>query len=577
MSVGRLVSTIGFCLVFSLALLPGRGRAADDDARERAVLRDFNAAAALQNAGLYDRAGEKWTAFISQNPGDTRLDRAYYYLGISQLHSKKYAAAIDTFQTLSSKYPAFPNVEGVQYSLGMARYQAALESKKREDFKSAAETLAAAAAKYPQGKHTAAALYYQGESLLAAGDPKAAMEAYKKLIASSTTSPLVADAYYALGTTQQEAGRDSEAIATFQKFLGTTTLTSHELATEVRLRLGLSLLKQKKYMEAEPHFAAAAAVAGFPNADLALLRKVSAAYKPARQPRRLSSWPSWPRSFPTAPTNRRPNWPPASASSPPANSPKRSRSSDRWPRLPGESAEAAFWLARALLKLAKPQDALTAVESALKTGPPGDTATYLELARADALYELSGRRKEALAAYEKFAAQHPEHAMAAQSLYLAASAAFDAKDYAAARRHAETLLANSRFTDKALLPAVLCIAAESHLAAGGDAAKAEQYYRQVVDRFAKTGYSAQANYKLGEIAARQKKYDDAVTRYKQCLAEARRPWVHGARISPPGPSTGWRPRLSPRRTTAGRARRSANSLPATRSPPLPRGRDTSAA
>ena len=179
MSVGRLVSTIGFCLVFSLALLPGGGRAADDDARERAVLRDFNAAAALQNAGLYDRAGEKWTAFISQNPGDTRLDRAYYYLGISQLHSKKYAAAIDTFQTLPSKYPAFPNVEGVQYSLGMARYQAALESKKREDFKSAAETLAAAAAKYPQGKHTAAALYYQGESLLAAGDPKAAMEAYR--------------------------------------------------------------------------------------------------------------------------------------------------------------------------------------------------------------------------------------------------------------------------------------------------------------------------------------------------------------------------------------------------------------
>src|SRR5208283_1316238 len=97
---------------------------------------------------------------------DTRLDRAYYYLGICQLHSQKYAAAIATFQTLSSKYPAFPNGEGVQYSLGMARYQAAMESKKREDFRSAAETFSAAAAKYPQGKHAADALYYQGESLL---------------------------------------------------------------------------------------------------------------------------------------------------------------------------------------------------------------------------------------------------------------------------------------------------------------------------------------------------------------------------------------------------------------------------
>ena len=41
----------------------------------------------------------------------------------------------------------------------------------------------------------------------------------------------------------------------------------------MRLRLGLSLLKQKKYMEAEPHFAAVAAVAGFPNADLALFAR----------------------------------------------------------------------------------------------------------------------------------------------------------------------------------------------------------------------------------------------------------------------------------------------------------------
>jgi outer membrane protein assembly factor BamD (BamD/ComL family) len=133
MSVGHFSWTIGFCLGCCLGLCPLRARAADDDARQRAVLRDFNAAAALQNAGLYDRAGEKWTTFISQYPSDGRLDRAYYYLGIAQLHSKKYTAAIATFQTLASKYPAFPNGEGVQYSLGMARYQAALESKNRTD------------------------------------------------------------------------------------------------------------------------------------------------------------------------------------------------------------------------------------------------------------------------------------------------------------------------------------------------------------------------------------------------------------------------------------------------------------
>ncbi len=485
------------------------------------MLRDFNAAAALQNTGLYQRAGEKWTGFISQNPNDARLDRAYYYLGICQLHSKKYAAAIATFQTLSTKYPAFPDGEGVQYSLGMARYQAALESKNREDFKSAAETLAATAAKYPQGKHTAAALYYQGESLLSAGDPTAAAQAYQKLIASFPTSPLVADAYYALGTTQQEAGRDSEAIDTFQKFLGTTALAGHELATEIRLRLGLSLLKEKKYSEAEPHFAAVAAVANFPNADLALFRQGQCRLQAGKAVEAAALLADLAKKFPNSRYKAEAQlaagkcWFSAGKFSeaqgilePLAKTSAR------------ESAEAALWLSRALLKSAKPQDALTVAEGALKTNPAGDTAALLELARADALVELSGRRNEALAVYEKFAAQHPEHPLAAQSLYMAASMAFDAKDYAAARRHAAALLANARWAGNPLLPAVLCIAAESHLAPGGDAAQAEQYYRQVADRFAKTSYSVQANFKLGEIATRQKKYDDAVKRYKQCLAEA---------------------------------------------------------
>ena len=111
--------------------------------------------------------------------------------------------------------------------------------------------------------------------------------------------------------------------------------------------------------------------------------------------------------------------------------------------------------------------------------------------------------------------------MAAQSLYTGCLGRFDAKDYASARRLAETLLANSRFADNRLLPDLLCIAAESHLAAGGDAAKAERYYRRVAERFPKTNYSAEGGYKLGEMAARHKKYDEAVTRYKQCLTEAR--------------------------------------------------------
>ncbi len=401
-----------FCLA---TLLSGRATADDEQAAQAAV-RDFNAAAGLQNVGLYDRAAEKWTAFIAQYPGDARLDRAHYYLGICQLHAKKYAEAIHTFQTLLAKYPAFSNAEGAHYNLAMARYQAALDGKRREDFQAAAEALGAVAAKYPQGKYAAAALYYRGESLSARGDARQAIEAYQKVVNDFPTSSVAADAFYALGTSQQEQGRDSEAIATFQKFLGTPALAGHEFAAEIRLRLALSLLKEKKYAEAEPHFSAVAAITAFPHADLALLRQGECrlqAGKPADAAALLLELPD---ASPTAPTRRRRSWLPAKATSRPANlaTPQQvletlAKAHDR------QSAEAACWLARALVKAGKPDEALAAVQKALDGGPAAETVAYLELARAEALWEIPNRRKEAAGYFEKFAAAHPEHASAAQA------------------------------------------------------------------------------------------------------------------------------------------------------------------
>ena len=182
--------TYGVCLGIVLMAAVAGDVPAADEGREHAALRDYNAAAGLQNAGLYDRAvTEKWAAFVGQYPGDPHLDRAITTLGICQLHGKKSADAIRTFQSLLAKYPAFSNAESAQYHLGIARYQAAAESKKPEDFRAAAESLEALAAKYPQGPNAAAALYYQGESLLAAGDVRAAVEAYKRLLAAFPRAP----------------------------------------------------------------------------------------------------------------------------------------------------------------------------------------------------------------------------------------------------------------------------------------------------------------------------------------------------------------------------------------------------
>ncbi|MGA2067152.1 MAG: tetratricopeptide repeat protein [Thermoguttaceae bacterium] len=515
--------------VFSLAVwlvLCARGGLGAEDAANQAA-RDYNVAAALQNEGLHERAAEKWLAFIGQYPGDSRLDRAHYYLGICQLHVKKYPEAIAAFQTVLGKYPSFSDAAAAQYNLGMARYQAACQSKNRDDFQAAAEALAAAASKYPQGKHAAAALYYQGEALLAAGQAAAAGAAYKKLIADFPAAPLAADAYYALGLIQQDAGQDADAAATFQKFLGTPQWAGHELAGEVRLRLALVLWQQKKYAEAEPHFAALAAVADFPHADLALLRQGQCRLQLGQAAEAAPLLEGWLKKFPNSPYKTEAQLAAGKCWFSIGKLSEAQQAFEPLAKARGrESAEAAYWLARTLLRLGKPQEALTAVEAAISAGHPpsgsaaAETATYLELARGDALAELPNRRKEAAAAYEKFVGQHADHPLAAQALYMAASTALAEKDYAAARKHAEAFAGDPRLAGQPLLPAALCIAAEGNLAPGGDAGKAEQFYRQVAQRFAKSNYSALALYKLGEMSARQKKYDEAVRCYQECLAES---------------------------------------------------------
>ena len=194
-------------------------------------------------------------------------------LASASLHGKKYAEAIQTFQTLLGKYPAFSNAESAQYNLGIARYQAAVESKKAEDFKAAAVELAALAGKYPQGQHTAAALYYQGESLLAAADARGAMEAYKKLLAGFPTSTWAPEACYALGTAQQEAGQDSDADRHLPEIPGQPHGGRRRSGDRSAAAAGAVAGEAEEVRRGGAAFAAAAAAANFAGADLALLRQ----------------------------------------------------------------------------------------------------------------------------------------------------------------------------------------------------------------------------------------------------------------------------------------------------------------
>src|SRR5687768_8569263 len=118
--------------VLLLTLLASAAVADEAADKKEAATRDFNATAALQNSGFFDRAAQRWQEFIAKYPADERLDRTHYYLGIAQLKTDKLAEAKTSFENVLAKYPNFKERDKAHFNLGFTRYFQAEKSKKPE-------------------------------------------------------------------------------------------------------------------------------------------------------------------------------------------------------------------------------------------------------------------------------------------------------------------------------------------------------------------------------------------------------------------------------------------------------------
>jgi TolA-binding protein len=520
------------------AAQPGEGKS-------QAAIREFNATAALQNSGFYDRASAKWKTFLTKYPKDERIDRVTYYLGICQLHLKQYPEATASFQSVLTKFPQFKNKDGAQYNLAMAYYQTAAVSQKAEDYKAAAAAFGETVSKYAASPHAAKACYFQGESLYTAGDLPAAATAYSKVIQSFATSPLVPDTYYALGTTQQALGKHAEAAQTYQKFLANAAFQKHSLAGEIRLRLGMAQFDEGKFADAEKHFQAVSQVKDFPLADFAALRFGHCRMEAGDNAAAAAAFTDLEKRFPNSQYKAAAQ---LAAGRCYFQLDQFAPAIQRLQPLAGgntvEAIEAGYWLGRTYLKDKKPQqaiDALNKVSQSIKQGPlakvvadakaAGDTATlafvpHVEMTRIDALYEVQGQRKATIALYDAFHAANPKHALAPQAQYMGALASLGETDYAGARDRAGKFLANTDalFTGSELVPAVLYIAAEGFLLdekaadVAANTAKAEQYYRQLVTKHPQHMRAPRANLRIGWCVYQAKKYDAAVAHLNGALA-----------------------------------------------------------
>ena len=451
------------------------GIAAVADENENASARAYNAAAALQNAGLHARAATKWSEFISQFPSDQRLGQAHYFLAVCVLRDNKFSDAAQMFQNVVTRWPELPQADKAQYNLAMARYELAAQAKNADSFRQSARDFELVVTKYPNSDFVDEACYYQGDCLFNAGDIAAATTAYQNLIAKYPNSPRAARAYYDLGIAQQELGKLEEAVKTFQTFLAKPEYATHELAAEIRLRCAICLYEQAHYEDAAKLLIDPPERFASSEYRIDAIKLAGQCYFMADKPNDA-----------------------VRVLTPIAGTDDAKKSE--------VLAEANYWLGRAHLKLNQPDQALKTLEAAIGRSQNTMFLPSLQLARIDALYELPPRRGETPALYESFAREHPAHPLAPQAAYMAAFSSFGQLQYHKARELAESYLANPTVASTTVMPDLKYIAAESYLLETADQnpqqqaegrAKAEALYRDLVAKNPDHVRAARSHLRIG--------------------------------------------------------------------------------
>ena len=497
--------------VIFIVSLAATGHAQDVD---NLPARNFNAAAALQNAGLYGRATQKWTEFISNHATDSRIGRAHYFLGVCQLHEKKFDQSIASFQTVLQRWPSIDEADKAQYNLAMSRLELATAQQQLSGLQQASRDFEIVRSKYPMSELADDALYFQGECLQRANDLPAAIKAYQTLIAQYAASPHAARAYYDLGVTQQTMNDFESALKTYETFLSKPEYSAHELASEVGLRFAICLQARGELDRAAEQFSKVSQVPGFEFADYAILQVGQIKHDQTKYAEAATFLRDFPARYPQS-EHRGEALKLAGHSYYLADQPQQAidllgplaNSDDP------QGAEAAYWMGRAQLKLNQPDQALQSFEKGLARFGSSPFLPYLKFARIDAIWLIRSRQAEAPSLYEVFAKEHLTHALAAQATYMVALTSFNLEQYTKAKETAESNL-HKPGDDAAIAGDLLYIAAEANLLEKPDdtnaRSKAETYFRDLVAKYPAHDKSSHARLRIGWCLQAADKHNETI-------------------------------------------------------------------
>lgn len=517
-SHARSLLLIGFCLLF-LSLTTVWGQDADSK-KSDAGTRQFAAAAALQNKGLFGLAIDEWELFLKKFPKDERVPLAKHYLGVCQMKTKKYDEAVKTFTALIKAHPKFDKLDETYLNLGVTQYSMGTGGK-AEAFDAAAGTFSTMEEKFEKSKFLPQAIYYRGESLYARGKKEEAIGAYQKFVKNHADNALAADAMYALGVTQEETKQADAAGKTYDAFLG--KFEKHPLVPEIQYRRGELHFAGGSFADAAAMFEKAAAAKEFALKDYALIRQAACFYQLKEFDKAEKLYGSVEGRFPQSQY-----LPLAHLSQGKCfySLGKFGPAREALAKVAGKpgphAAEAGHWVARSWLKTGDAAKALKAAQTALALENVKESPYFvpLKLDRADAMYEIPDQREASVGQYVDIVKNHPEDPAAPEALYMAAFASLGVGQQEQALAHAKSFL--EKFPQTPFEPDVLYIAAEANLLQK-DFAAAEGFYKQLREKHPQHEMSKQAVPRLGLALYLQKKYDESVKFLTDQLASVKDP------------------------------------------------------
>jgi TolA-binding protein len=506
----RFFHPVQFVAALICVVVAGQGGWAQEPQSSAAAVTAYADAANFQNNGEYGLAGEEWQKFLTKFPQDPLAIPAQHYLGVCLLQQKKTAAAAQAFAAVIAKNQPFDALDESLLNLGYCQHALGQQGDKTQ-YEAAIKTLVQFREKYPESKLGDQALFYLGESHYHLGALDDAIPQYAKLVEQYPQSPLQNDAVYAMGVALQERGRMDEAAQAFDRFLADSS--DHALAPEVRMRKAETLIAANDFANAEKLFAAAASAKDFRAADRAMYRQAYCLVKLDQLPQAATLYGQLVNQYPKSPLAHDSAMAAGRTWYRTGNSDQAKHWFDQVFKGGGDDRpEAAHWLARLAIKEQKPKDAIAVVEQAIPLSANSDYAALLHIDLADALYEIPERRTEAMAKYRGVAEQFPDSTVAPQSLYNAAFAALELKQFDQATALAEAF--GKQFAEHALRADAEYVLAESHLLQGNHAA-AQASYARLLDSFSDNAMSSSWRVRLGLALFLQQKYAETIAQLQE--------------------------------------------------------------